>query len=370
MNSDKIVLKLQAKVVTPVHVGGAQERHYISNLDFVKDGDKVYFLDESKLIHHFGIERYSHSLATNALPDLLHSVQTETYAKAISSMNGDPGQEIKRHIRNQLDNRPILPGSSIKGAIRSVLLNYLIFKNNADRNRIRKVEEEMFGKISEDAMRFLQVIDTPFEQLKLYNTKIMNLQDDKDGWFGGWKQGQRMTNTKFSEKGFTTGYECLEIGQHATLSIILNLTAFRTALKNRTVKSSYALEELFTKNFATKFLEIIQKYAAFHLKAETNFVNTFQEYDSDFLVVEAYQKVQKLAQTAPILRLGAGSGFHSMTGDWQFDDHTETGYHQGGRNHGKKKYKSRKLAFEWDDTKGKEGEYVFYPMGFIELTKL
>jgi len=71
-----------------------------------------------------------------------------------------------------------------------------------------------------------------------------------------------------------------------------------------------------------------------------------------------------------LLRLGAGSGFHAMTGDWQFDDHTETGYHQGGRNHGKKKYKSRKLAFEWDETRGNEGEYVFYPMGFIELKKL
>ena len=370
MSSDKIILNLQAKVVTPVHVGGAQERHYTANLDFVKDGDKVYFLDESKLIHHFGIERYSHSLATNAIPDLLRSVQTESYATTISSMNGDPGQEIKRHIRNQLDNRPILPGSSIKGAIRSVLLNYLIFINNVDRKRIRKVDEEMFGKISDDAMRFLQVIDTPFEQVKLYNTKIMNLQEDKNGWYGGWKQGQKMTTEKFSEKGFTTGYECIDKGQLSTLSIILNLKAFRTALKNRAVKSSYALEELFAKNFADKFLEIVQKYSAFHLKAGTNFVNTFQEYDSDFMVVEAYQEIQKIAQNSPLLRLGAGSGFHAMTGDWQFDDHTETGYHQGGRNHGKKKYKSRKLAFEWDDTRGNEGEYVFYPMGFIELKKL
>jgi len=277
MSSDKIILNLQAKVVTPVHVGGAQERHYTANLDFVKDGDKVYFLDESKLIHHFGIERYSHSLATNAIPDLLRSVQTESYATTISSMNGDPGQEIKRHIRNQLDNRPILPGSSIKGAIRSVLLNYLIFINNVDRKRI---------------------------------------QEDKNGWFGGWKQGQKMTTEKFSEKGFTTGYECIDKGQLSTLSIILNLKAFRTALKNRAVKSSYALEELFAKNFADKFLEIVQKYSAFHLKAETNFVNTFQEYDSDFMVVEAYQEIQKIAQTSPLLRLGAGSGFHAMTGDW------------------------------------------------------
>ena len=63
---DKIILNLTAKVLTPVHVGGAQEKHYSENLDYYRDKDTVYFLDEKKLMNHFGIPRFSHALATNS----------------------------------------------------------------------------------------------------------------------------------------------------------------------------------------------------------------------------------------------------------------------------------------------------------------
>lgn len=44
--------------------------------------------------------------------------------------------------------------------------------------------------------------------------------------------------------------------------------------------------------------------------------------------------------------MSAGSGFHSITGDWQFSDYTNTEIWKDGRNAGKMKYKSRKIAVE------------------------
>ncbi len=97
------------------------------------------------------------------------------------------------------------------------------------------------------------------------------------------------------------------------------------------------------------------------------FVSTFKDQDLDELLEEAYERVNVAAQKHPILRIGAGSGFHAMTGDWQFENHIETGVHRGGRNDGKKKYKSRKFAFEFNESLGENGEYVFLPYGVYRI---
>ena len=56
--------------------------------------------------------------------------------------------------------------------------------------------------------------------------------------------------------------------------------------------------------------------------------------------------------------MSAGSGFHSITGDWQFKNYSQTGIWEQGRHAGKKKYKSRKIA-EWNG-------YLSL-MGFVKL---
>ena len=62
-----------------------------------------------------------------------------------------------------------------------------------------------------------------------------------------------------------------------------------------------------------------------------------------------------------LLKMSAGVGFHSITGDWQFPDYTDTDYYKDGRNQGKKRYKSRKTA-EW------KGRLCL--MGFVLLRTL
>jgi hypothetical protein len=372
---NKIVLNLKVKTITPVHIGGAQEKHYIQNLDYIKEGDKIFLLDEKKLIHHFGINTYSNALASNSTASLLKSINKDDYSTQVLTLTGDPGQEIKKHINNPIDGKPIIPGSSIKGALRSVILNYLIFKNNLnpDPSKIKNIDSDVFGKISDDAMRFIQIVDTPFDKVKLLNTKIMNLQKDRDGWFGGWKKGQRETSSSFKEMGFTSGYECIDIGQESTITIVLNLAAYNLAKRNRAVKSSYALDELFNKNFEERFLGIIKTYYKFYLKSEMDYMNKYKEYDLDELAIEGYEKVLNTSNDSPVFRVGAGSGFHAMTGDWKYPNHifpVEEHTYEGQNKRGRWEpihLKSRKFAFEYDEDRGENGEYVFYPMGFLQI---
>ena len=62
-----------------------------------------------------------------------------------------------------------------------------------------------------------------------------------------------------------------------------------------------------------------------------------------------------------LLKMSAGVGFHSITGDWQFNDYDETGQWTDFRNAGKKKYKSRKIV---------EYNHRLQLMGFVRLRTL
>jgi hypothetical protein len=62
-----------------------------------------------------------------------------------------------------------------------------------------------------------------------------------------------------------------------------------------------------------------------------------------------------------LMKMSAGVGFHSITGDWQYDDYDKTKLWTDGRHAGKKKYKSRKIA---------EYNHRLQLMGFVRLHAL
>jgi CRISPR-associated protein Csm5 len=70
--------------------------------------------------------------------------------------------EIDRTFYNPIDGKPLLPGSSLKGAIRTALLDQLNHKNPPrDRNlRSQQLQEQLFeGKFDTDPLRLLAVAD-------------------------------------------------------------------------------------------------------------------------------------------------------------------------------------------------------------------
>jgi hypothetical protein len=109
--------------------------------------------------------------------------------------------------------------------------------------------------------------------------------------------------------------------------------------------------------------KVINNHTKEYLKKEKAF---FEEYSADKtnLIVDSINNLLNLIPSDNsycILKMSAGSGFHSITGDWQFEDYSRTGVWDFGRNQGKQKYKSRKIAVY--------GE-LFDLMGFVKLTAI
>lgn len=381
--TDSIVSQtFEVEVLTPTHIGGASENHWQKDLDFIIKDNKTWILDFKKLctvIDSFTLANVlSRENANQTLGNLLVSKNLETISSSRFDSTFNNSSEIKRHIFNGFDGKPYIPGSSIKGAINSILLNYFYRNSTQAFQKNNKIAEQVLGNFENSIMRFFQFTDIHFTETFLINTKIFNLQNSNgQGWTGGWKHSRNETNNRFQEAGFTTVYESLQSFSKGSLMISFKRGVierlYAEALKNNRIKlPPVHTAAWLTKNPAEQLCQIINTHTLRFLEKEIAFFDNYN-FDKNTESVlsklnELKAKVERLKDDSKecILRLSAGSGFHSITGDWQYDNFIDTGENQDGRNRGKRKYKSRKLAFQTDS----KGSLTFQPMGFIKLTLL
>jgi CRISPR/Cas system CSM-associated protein Csm5 (group 7 of RAMP superfamily) len=359
-NSINKVYQLDLVVLTPLHAGAGAEKDLVKGLDFVQNKGLVYILNQKKILNEIDISSMSSILLKkdevqliNKLAGKLDQVSDATYEMAVTSDN-----DIKSFFRNGLSNKPVLPGSSLKGAIRSILFAYLKTKG-------QDKEDDVFGKASvgDTFMRFIKVSDVSFDHLKLSNTKIFNLQKVSDSWQGAWKHGNQ-TDARFKATGFNTLYEVLPPKAASKVTISIADKTFDNFEINNRHKFGNKKEEIVHQPIEFLF-QIINKHTAEYIRKEIAFYNKYPNNETDGIIKSLKHVLSQIPEDNSwcILKMSAGSGFHSITGDWKFDDYiNQPGLWTEGRNLGKKKYKSRKIAIG-----SSSDEFQYAPMGFIKI---
>lgn len=358
---------IELEVITPLSVGAGNDNEWTRGIDYVQKDGKVYVLDIQKAVAK-GVDIGNLSnlflrsdeqgickLLGNKIPDISRLV----FQSPANTIN-----PIKAFLRTQLYDKPIVAGSSLKGSIRSALFNYL--RTNEDTNN------EVFGDMNKgtDFMRFIRIADIEMPSTELVNSKIFNLRKEGTLWYGGWKHkgtdmdGNSHTDSNYMPIGFNTLYECVVPGKKGYGSISLAGNAFDVMSKNTTTPISYKdkKEALLAEDISHLFMAI-NEVTREYLKKERDFFQKYPAERSDELI----DSIDYLLSLIPpdgsccLLKMSAGVGFHSITGDWQFEDYDDTGIWKDQRNNGKKKYKSRKTA-----------EYggLLQLMGFVKLRKL
>jgi len=356
----KTTLKLKLVSLTPVHIGAAREKHLARGVDYIAKDGSILFLDEQKILTKLRIDQYCNDLSRRKLQDSLAQLGIDQFVKETVPVAGEIGTDIKIHVTEPIGNRPYIPGTSLKGAIRSILFHH------AKRPQHKK-EQEAFGWIQEDGFRYIQVGDSHFEESMYINTKTFNLMKRGHEFEGGWK-GSNQTNPDFSPKGFTFPYECIGIHQIADIRIVMNSDGYEKATKRKDYKGKSLVKEVNTLSQVLtnkkNLFQIIQTYTDQYLQAEIDFFTKYSNQQTDTIIAALTSLKEKNSQ-APVIRVGQGSGFHSITGNHHFPtDHSINGINNWGKGqlNGRDSAKSRKLAFE-----RLGDEYVFYPMGFVQL---
>ena len=369
---------LNIEVLTPLSIGAGAEKDWVRGVDFVVNKVKIYKLNLKKIVKEgVKMDKLTSFFASKNEQGIISLITEPKLAKVsdfVMPLSADSPNDIKAFVKNQLTGKPILAGSSLKGAIRSILFDYL-------RDREHD-EKQVFGSSvkGDEFMRFIKISDAEFDGTSLVNTKIFNLQKNNGSWCGGWKHGGKETGDNYKSTGFNTIYECLKPSQSGFASIMLSnqfleidWDKFYKQLEDNARKESEkdTIKHLKSKLESKKSLlkedksigslfGVINAHTKEYLAKEKAFFEKYQT-DKTNLIVESINNLLNIIPSDNsycILKMSAGSGFHSITGDWQFDDYSKTGLWDKS---GKQKYKSRKIAV-WDNH--------FDLMGFIRISAL
>ena len=403
--SDKFQLRM--RTLSPVHVGAGKEKWLTRNLDYFVEDRKVVVVDTDKFMSllmdseaYGSVSAYDkfcrlHSQTQqgldNAMIDFLEEVDISLreITKQKLEYTSEPANVIHTLTRDGFG-QAFLPGSSVKGSIRSTIFHFLHNPNlksqyewNDEKRKIGQPEKEVFGDfMKEQLMRFIRPCDVQIPKTEVQNVDLFYVSTDSnrsridevfknslslevipagmdldfelvlasDEWVEEIKKQESLTNSELEKKH----HQRREQGHFRP-------TKFLHRRFGEVIKKGDAVQKLF---------EIINKTTYNHLEREINFYKKFQLSPLTQQIIsdlEAWKTKTERNTGSCILRLGAGSGFHSMTGEWRFDDHSSTidnpddlnqvPFRSGGKHDAP--YKTRKWALQGG---------VYQTLGFVEIS--
>ncbi|RLI81062.1 type III-A CRISPR-associated RAMP protein Csm5 [Archaeoglobales archaeon] len=160
---------MKIEVISPVHVGSGSGH---ATFDYFYQNGKVRIIDYERAYRED--ERIRRLIDSGRFDPRAAS----RYYKYEVDAFCNPDREIFEHIK--VTGRPYIPGSSLKGTIRTAILWKYLRDNNKkvkSKEELSRIEKELFGKSAhDDFMKFLLVRDTDsvsLDNLAVYETIIL-----------------------------------------------------------------------------------------------------------------------------------------------------------------------------------------------------
>jgi hypothetical protein len=320
---------IELEVLTPLSVGSGNENDWMCGVDFVQQNGKVYVIDMdraaslgvdvNRLADAF-VQRDERAII-NLMGRHLEKAAARIFDSPVATTNA-----IKSFLRTQLMDRPVVPGSSLKGAIRSCLFNHFHGPKKKDEDT-SDINEKVFGTMEAGDVftRFIHVGDIVMPTTRLVNTKLFNLIGSGDDWRGGWKQNLGNNVTRYQPTGFNTLYECVEPGAKGIGAIDMAIQAFELLCTQQPRQAYLDKKKDVIKGRIHALFDIINTTTWNYLTKEKEFFETFGGDRVD----EIIDKIDELIGLIPkdnsycVMKMSAGVGFHSITGDWLYDDYCD-----------------------------------------------
>ena len=316
--------------LTPVHIGSGTT--YNRNIDFVQEGARIGIVDADKVAALIGHDRQAIDQWVNAIeqgtPLLdflqkgrgLRNVKIEEISSRICDLKNTQhrARDLKEQFRSPLVGA-CLPGSSLKGAIRTAIWENLAdddslkklsandLKNRRGKWDDKEVAAKLFGKdATEQSTRFLKVGDAHFGDAatEVHEMKILNKV--YNGW--SFKNGSSLFETILTNRtanfDFKVDYTLLQSNRKANPGIWPDR------------KIGYLMGG--TKGVAKVINDLTILLLDWEIKmlfdAEVDYDNSGKK------MLEEYKRLYKIAQSCQenefVVRVGGHSGWIFTTGAW------------------------------------------------------
>ncbi len=352
--------KYQLQTLTPVHIGSGET---LNQIDGYYANGRWYRIDLDRVLRH-------PSTDLNALTSEM-SQRGFRWTEHLSRQNMDPSElsayslacpqspeevEIREAIKT-VDNRPYIPGSTLKGAIRTALLGDILSKNEEvfDENNQRfinivdqaprgnprteypaqQIERSVFGKDpNHDLFRALHVSDTaPLESdaLEIGTAWTVTLNSD-----------DQLVQKIDRGRPYKNFVQQIRAEQRLTFTLKTDELLFREAEKNRLDFKDFQEQSLRT------IAEACSSLASDILATELEF---FDIYDLDE-IAQLYMKLEDLnndlENDAFLLQIGWGTGYHA---------NTITGVFANNFNPHQEMWMKLRKRFQLGESRSRRGQY-------------
>lgn len=186
-------------ILTPVHIGSGDEidpfsyvirdghLHIINLIDWIADyPEKEELLslmekDSFSAIRTFIAKNYTTGSYDKISIPVDSSKLFEDYDKAVKLQNAANQVLVNSMTRNEVDGYAYIPGSSIKGAIRTAIANRFVTQAGVTKSdykgrhvKLNSYDFKIFGSIPKDPLRYLKLSDIP---LKEHGTCIVEAKE-------------------------------------------------------------------------------------------------------------------------------------------------------------------------------------------------
>ncbi len=317
--------KVKIETLTPVHIGSGNDLSEDTEFLFFdkknedSENEKIIaVIDEDKVLKIIKEENIGVWVniiqRQSGLKDYLKQrnkgkLSATEIKKRIIGVYGEKTKTLKEQLHDGRQ-KPYIPGSSIKGAIRTAILAQKALSNKELAKKIdnkftaEKVEHEFFGNdANKNIFRFLLTGDAYFDYETIaINANTLNLQGN------GWK----------FKKGHSQLVECITNGAETSFNLKINSELIK---KNKEKKTIYTDTDFLSLN---KLFPIINKHTLSLLKKELDFwngenieKNIFDYYKE--ILEELIDISEKCNENEAVLRIGYGSGWNFITGSWAKD---------------------------------------------------
>jgi CRISPR-associated protein Csm5 len=346
------------EVITPVHIGSGVKLQ--KDIDFSATNDSLILVSQEQLLTHLEknpeeLERFSQN---STLASLKMQPDGTTYYGTFYQT-----RDLLQFVRSGNGN-PYIPGSSLKGAIRTVFFKKLFQKNSdtylqkLDTRKKEKSAEKISNSIfngsdknrpNYDFFRALRIFDIPVapDNIGIVDVAILSMTGPSEF---GWKDMRGKQNIAIASKATHLYSESLLPGTAAVFSLQIEDFLFENEKAKKEL--NFSQTDMRPENISV----LINAYSREKLEKEIKFLN---DINSGKQLDPVLKSIKKIYNSIPVpgsedekkgffLRLGWGSGWKSMTGD-ALTDRQLTDIREK-LVLGKKKFpvfpKSRKIVFE------------------------
>lgn len=318
--------KVKIKILTKIHIGdGEKLTAGVDFIDFTDDeGSWVGIVDSRKIMSIIGnkpnaIDAWIAAIEKGgSIDSFMESYARHAYVDDYTSriinnvVKIEPKAQLQTFIHNGFG-MPYIPGSSLKGSIRTAIVSSLLQKEGKLRDieklssfKGAEIEKKVLGNNpTNDLLRFLQVGDTYFEENAGCVVKLVHINERK-------KQ-------EYQDKTKSILAEILPKGEEGTCDIKLNLQHYQQARSwlRSLPECLSSLNNLFeTINQHTKQL-LEKEITHWEEKKEEDATDCVEKYVEKMKDILEEIKICEMSKgKSCVTRIGAGSGWRFITGAW------------------------------------------------------